>query len=859
MAANSGVVGVLRALLTLDSAQFDTGMRKAVSTTQSTTTALGGLTKEVTKLTPQAERMVKAFGGERQFAAANNLVAAIQRVGGATKLTEADQRRANATLSAAIERYRVLGIEAPKAMLATERATRGASTASGILGSAFATMTASFSTALIVNRVVGGLTSLVNESIRTAGALVDLSGKTGLSTETLQRMSFVADQTGATLDDFSSAAFQLGIRISAGTTPVRKAFGELSTLSGTLTMSFEEFQRLTIDQKFAQIAGALFKVTDEGKRNEIQTTLMGRVSGNVAAAISENYNQMAKAARVSSDQQVHAIDDAVDAWNAFIKAQSVGIQAGLGSAILWARALRQAVDEMGVFASTASVMARARFLIDEGLLTGRKTDIQLTKESAKAHQDYVAQLAAVNAELKRLTPAQLAQIQAAREMGVNASDLEEQYGLTAGALSVLTDNTKGFTKASKDASEQARELHESMDALSTDVFGLADRLEASFDRISDTETFENLKEEINGVADAMDRVAEAGESIPFTSELDIERTRKLLGANAPGSGIFKAARESGETIGHQINEGVAHAFVQVPHFLTSSIIHSGSFINGLKAIGVDMADAIVEPLIKRFIAKIAGAKLIDAVSGGAAGAALGAGAAAGSSFVASEVAGTAAATTAAAGGAGAAGGAAAGGLAGSLAAFATNPFTIAAAAAIGGFLLYKHFHNTANDVRDKDLSQFAAFDTAEDRKDTNNPPGFHGLFRLLTKYSKGALFAPFVTAHDTSGVRSGFAPIQAFVGSLGRSVKSFSMGGFVPPGVVQPAILHGGAYGEDIRPRGPESATGAGVQIVNHWHVSTIDAKGIRDFVQSGDFTYHLGSVIGRNHGFLTTAIRKAL
>jgi hypothetical protein len=249
---------------------------------------------------------------------------------------------------------------------------------------------------------------------------------------------------------------------------------------------------------------------------------------------------------------------------------------------------------------------------------------------------------------------------------------------------------------------------------------------------------------------------------------------------------------------------------------------------------------------------------------------LGIGAGAGSSYVGAEVAGVAAATTTAAT-TGYVGSSVAateatiygGGTGFSLSGFLTNPYTaIGVGAFIAGMALYKHLTKgkRANDARDKDLAQFKGFDTAADREDTANPPGFHGLWRVLTKYKKGALFEPFVMARDHEGVKRTFAPIQAFFGSLGRhDIKSYGAGGFVPPGVIQPALVHGGMYGEDITPRGPEGSHAGGWQIVNHWHVSTIDANGIREFVQSGDFTYHLGNVIERNHGFLTTAIRRAV
>lgn len=115
-------------------------------------------------------------------------------------------------------------------------------------------------------------------------------------------------------------------------------------------------------------------------------------------------------------------------------------------------------------------------------------------------------------------------------------------------------------------------------------------------------------------------------------------------------------------------------------------------------------------------------------------------------------------------------------------AFWTNPWTaVGAAAVVGGVMLYRHLTRgkRGNDARDKDLAQFAGFDNATDKKDAANPPGFHGLDRLLTRHKHHELFTPFVTAKSPGDVRKKFAPIQAFVATLGRNVKSFHVGGVI--------------------------------------------------------------------------------
>src|SRR5678816_432295 len=65
-----------------------------------------------------AEKMARSLGGENLIRAAHNYVAAVQQVGGANKLTAAEQERVNTVLQKAIDKYTALGKTAPASMKA---------------------------------------------------------------------------------------------------------------------------------------------------------------------------------------------------------------------------------------------------------------------------------------------------------------------------------------------------------------------------------------------------------------------------------------------------------------------------------------------------------------------------------------------------------------------------------------------------------------------------------------------------------------------------------------------------------------------------------------------------------------------
>ena len=71
-------------------------------------------------------KLSTSFSGDRIIQAAHNVAAAVNNIGGASKLTEAEQARVNRTVEAAIQKYQALGKEAPEALRQLANETRQA-------------------------------------------------------------------------------------------------------------------------------------------------------------------------------------------------------------------------------------------------------------------------------------------------------------------------------------------------------------------------------------------------------------------------------------------------------------------------------------------------------------------------------------------------------------------------------------------------------------------------------------------------------------------------------------------------------------------------------------------------------------
>jgi hypothetical protein len=269
MANSSGVVGVLRALLTIDSAQFDTGMRKAAATSETATKQIGA---SLAKLTPHAERMAKAFGGDRLLASANNLVAAVTKIGGAAgiaggaaKLTEAEQARVNRTVTEAIDKYRRLGQEAPAAMVKLQQATtkhtgllETLKAKIGVLGPAIA---AAFSVTAIL--------AAGRRVVDYASHVADLSDRLRVSTTTVQEWEAAFGKSGVSIDVVSKASGELANKLIGGD---KSAVAALEKLG----FSINALKNMAPEDRLIAVGDAVGKIQNDAEALYASKTIFGK-------------------------------------------------------------------------------------------------------------------------------------------------------------------------------------------------------------------------------------------------------------------------------------------------------------------------------------------------------------------------------------------------------------------------------------------------------------------------------------------------------------------------------------------------------------------------------------------------------
>jgi hypothetical protein len=104
--------------------EFETAFSNATRTVSGFERTFGNAASSIQGHQQAMNRAFAEFSGDKLTRDAAALAKAIQNIGGASKLTEAEQRKVNASVTEAIAKYAALGQQAPASLTALANATR---------------------------------------------------------------------------------------------------------------------------------------------------------------------------------------------------------------------------------------------------------------------------------------------------------------------------------------------------------------------------------------------------------------------------------------------------------------------------------------------------------------------------------------------------------------------------------------------------------------------------------------------------------------------------------------------------------------------------------------------------------------
>jgi len=251
------------------------------------------------------DKAAKAFSGENLIASAIKATEAVTAIGGASKLTEAEMAKVNRTVSEAIQKMELLGIKAPADMVNLADATKRVPPALIASTSATHLLRAAMSELMIVlgpAAILGGLIAAAKSTLTFADQLVKASDRTGISTDALQKLGFIAEQSGNSLDELTSAISQMQNRLASGDKSAVAAVEELG-------LSLNDLRDQKPDQQFLILKKSIEGVENESERTRIAMDLFGRTGAAILPTLVADMDKLTDASFKMSDATVKSLDD----------------------------------------------------------------------------------------------------------------------------------------------------------------------------------------------------------------------------------------------------------------------------------------------------------------------------------------------------------------------------------------------------------------------------------------------------------------------------------------------------------------------------------------------------------------------
>jgi len=214
------------------------------------------------KVEKSLSRMVDNFSGRKLIQDATLAAEAVERIGGAAKLTDAELERVTAQASEAAKKLRLMGEEVPAKIQALADKSKGLDSAIGGMLPTLGKLAGAFGIVFSVDAVVG----FGREVLATADKLTNMAEATRTSVVDLQKMDALAGETGTSLETLVAAVATLQTRLDDPS--AQKFLREMN-------VELSELKAANYYEQFKMIAEGLQRIPDPVRQADAALAIMG--------------------------------------------------------------------------------------------------------------------------------------------------------------------------------------------------------------------------------------------------------------------------------------------------------------------------------------------------------------------------------------------------------------------------------------------------------------------------------------------------------------------------------------------------------------------------------------------------------
>lgn len=437
-----------------DFASFQGAVRGAEVSLKSFETGAGRVETSLNK-------MVDSLSGRRLIQDANLMVEAVERIGGVSKLTTSDIDKMAGKAAEAVEKMRALGLDVPAGLEKIAASTQKATSAQ----TAMISTAKNLASALGVTFSVGAVVNFAQQVLAMSDSLVKASDRTGLTIEQVQRLSYVAEQSGNSLDQLTAAVGKLQVNLNDP--KAQQSLRDLGVDLNALRSSgpYEQMRQLAI---------AFAGIKDPVQQAEHAVAVFGRSGLEILPTLKSEFDKLAQGVTVASDQQVRAMDAAGDALARLVTNAKTQATSLAGSIVLAGEQVAQAglLKTFALFVQEGGPQTLAMFArIREAALETNQVEVKPPVPPSDPIVEYRKHLESLRNETRGLTIEQKELIEEGHRL--NQSNSEIAAGLRTVSASAVDAYLKILDGAKK-ATEETEKLRLAEQKLYFDIkmFGI---------------------------------------------------------------------------------------------------------------------------------------------------------------------------------------------------------------------------------------------------------------------------------------------------------------------------------------------------------------------------------------------------
>src|SRR5436190_36884 len=155
---------------------------------------------------------------------------------------------------------------------------------------------------------IGAVVAFGQSVLDPADNIVKVSDRTGLATDDVQQLQFIAEQSANSIDDLAGPISKLQVRLADG-----KAKAGIEALG----LNFKKIREESPYDALSDVAEAIGKIENPTLRAQRAVEVFGKAGTEILPTLVANFKQLGQEAPVMSDGTVKALDAAGDAITKF--------------------------------------------------------------------------------------------------------------------------------------------------------------------------------------------------------------------------------------------------------------------------------------------------------------------------------------------------------------------------------------------------------------------------------------------------------------------------------------------------------------------------------------------------------------